>query len=723
MKDLRYPNRLRDISKIVKLINRNDVIIMDDRDGTVYDKNKISHFVIIYDSKEDGYPSKEIRMPKTKKKEDDDDGYEETYDYKNDDKSNNSVKTINEVICKELKIINRFTNVDQHSWYIIPIYEYQTEFRPIFIDKVNLYSEDEIYLMVEDEPLFTVNTSLFRDDNKKEWEHTTYYILNEYLRNNNPRFYVKSIFYHNRNTHNINALAMALKSYNNAKSIRIKISNSIRSNFYVSIGRKAYNNLRQEVAKERNEAAEAAGKALKTPITPEDVNVFECIEEEYDKLDLILKRRVLTDDIRLITNRVLNTKKKSEREGSDFIDDMTKYLLKMIDKKSSISIDNENEFEVIKKDLGLRFLINLAIYHQIKEYKKYLEIEAASESYMIQLVHKHPYWNRYLVGLCGTGEIIAAELIVGFNPLMARHPSSYHRYVGMDQVIRRPDEKRQITRDLQIWCCVNMIENFFITNRNARAEGETINPFNFDRYKGNFFCYEDYLMAKSMVGMFRYEKEHVRKKELLGFLRDEGDFDQIIKNEKWVITIGSILEKANFHIDDQTQDVVIEKRARNKTDMVRSTYIDKNGEIKVKVGYGYNAKLKGKIVGVWAANILRKGGMDPKTGEYRSIYAKRYYESKARYASMPRFVHQLEMSKIKGSGVKKPNFHVMARRVMVQQFLEDLWFAERYIDGLPINGGTYAEDKLGICHLQERPSIISVPCYTKDDYDAYCKGK
>ena len=152
-------------------------------------------------------------------------------------------------------------------------------------------------------------------------------------------------------------------------------------------------------------------------------------------------------------------------------------------------------------------------------------------------------------------------------------------------------------------------------------------------------------------------------------------------------------------------------------------FLYKNGDINVKLGYGYNAKLKGKIVGVWAANILRKGGMDPKTGEYRSIYAKRYYESKARYASTPRFVHQLEMSKIKGSGVKKPNFHVMARRVMVQQFLEDLWFAERYIDGLPTNGGTYAEDKLGISHLQERPSIISVPCYTKDDYDAYCKGK
>jgi hypothetical protein len=85
-------------------------------------------------------------------------------------------------------------------------------------------------------------------------------------------------------------------------------------------------------------------------------------------------------------------------------------------------------------------------------------------------------------------------------------------------------------------------------------------------------------------------------------------------------------------------------------------------------------------------------------------------------------MHQLEMSSVKGSKIKKPNFHVMARRVMVQQFLEDLWFAERYIDGLPTNGGTYAEDKLGRVHLQERPPIISVPCYTKEEYEAYRRG-
>ena len=152
------------------------------------------------------------------------------------------------------------------------------------------------------------------------------------------------------------------------------------------------------------------------------------------------------------------------------------------------------------------------------------------------------------------------------------------------------------------------------------------------------------------------------------------------------------------------------------SDSVTSTFISSSGKIKTKSGFGYNAKLKGKLVGVWATNILRKGGLDKATGEYKSIYAKRYYDSRIRYENRSDLVHQLNQYNQHTDGVKKPNFHIMARRVAVQQLLEDFWFATRAIDGLPTNGGTYAEDKLGRMHLQERPHILPVQTCKENAY-------
>ena len=145
----------------------------------------------------------------------------------------------------------------------------------------------------------------------------------------------------------------------------------------------------------------------------------------------------------------------------------------------------------------------------------------------------------------------------------------------------------------------------------------------------------------------------------------------------------------------------IKKRARSMRDKEMTTYISKDGSIKTKNYLGYNTAIKGKLMGVLFGVFLKQ--------KDSSGYAQLYREYRARLEQRPDIKASIEAG-------NKLRVHNMARRYVIQEFLKDLWMAWRQIEGLPLNGGTYEEAKLGIIHRQgNRPELLAEPKKLKKD--------
>lgn len=129
-----------------------------------------------------------------------------------------------------------------------------------------------------------------------------------------------------------------------------------------------------------------------------------------------------------------------------------------------------------------------------------------------------------------------------------------------------------------------------------------------------------------------------------------------------------------------------ERVGRNRSMVRPMTYLKSDGSVGINKTRGYNAEMKSRI---WllAGNMLK--AHDPK---YEAIYrgAVEYYTNRPDLKD--RWERKKNGEKVHGT------VHGMAFRKMMCQFVIDLWLAERQILGLPLNGGTYAEEKLGIHH-------------------------
>lgn len=118
-------------------------------------------------------------------------------------------------------------------------------------------------------------------------------------------------------------------------------------------------------------------------------------------------------------------------------------------------------------------------------------------------------------------------------------------------------------------------------------------------------------------------------------------------------------------------------RSRKKEHLVESSYLDKEGVIKQKMGISFNPWLKTKLIGVLGTSFVRVG-----KGDYNESY-KNY---KNRLENMP--VHD---DKSKG------HRNAMAIRYAVKRFLVDLHREWRTIEGLTVPE-EYSVAKLGITH-------------------------
>jgi hypothetical protein len=119
-------------------------------------------------------------------------------------------------------------------------------------------------------------------------------------------------------------------------------------------------------------------------------------------------------------------------------------------------------------------------------------------------------------------------------------------------------------------------------------------------------------------------------------------------------------------------------RSRHKQHLVESEYVDREGEVKKKVGITFNPFLKTKLVGVLGSSFLRAG---------ENKYSIIYYEYKNRIENHPNHIEKT-----------KGHRHNMAMRYMIKRFLVDLYVAWRTLEKLPV-APEYSEAKLGHVHV------------------------
>ena len=133
-------------------------------------------------------------------------------------------------------------------------------------------------------------------------------------------------------------------------------------------------------------------------------------------------------------------------------------------------------------------------------------------------------------------------------------------------------------------------------------------------------------------------------------------------------------------------------RSKRKEHLVEVPYTDKEGKPAVRNGITYNPFLKTKLVEVLASSFL-------KVGVERSPYAARYYDHKHRLESHATYgTANDEKKDDDGRCIASPGRrHRAAIRVMIKQFLCDLYVAWRPLEGQTV-APPYAGAKLGIRH-------------------------
>lgn len=119
-------------------------------------------------------------------------------------------------------------------------------------------------------------------------------------------------------------------------------------------------------------------------------------------------------------------------------------------------------------------------------------------------------------------------------------------------------------------------------------------------------------------------------------------------------------------------------RSRKKEHLVKTKYINKDGEEAEKNGITFNPFLKTKLIGVLGPSFLRCGVKSP--------YAQIYYEYKNRLENSEKHKEKTKLHR-----------HNMANRYMIKRFLVDLYKKWRKLEGLPV-ADEYSKAKLGMNH-------------------------
>lgn len=715
-------NRLIDVSKVTKLINRPDAILYDQRDGRIIDKDtEVKHFAIIFDLKENEYMKDAILPEKKRRKkkelsEDPEEAEKQLLDEQlkqelmMEDGSNLDIGTSDDgndeirldddrfqsLMAKELRIDpTKIMNLKHRGFFIVPIMAGMTEFRPVWWNDLKEANQYSLQLM--DEPLFKLKESIF-DENDPNWKHSSLVQINQALEGTEYeyRFCAKSIFHHTRNKHGILDLKTAVHTFINAKKTALKVENNIRSSLYTSLGHMVYHENKDVLAEEAGE-------------DPKKFKIIKEIVKEYKALEEYVMEE--KNPIGVISTKIIKYIKKESSPVPEKVSHYVEHLLKRFIKDSVI--EDEEEFKLYKEKYDIRLIPSYITYCQIRVYIKYMQVAEDSEKVVKQLVQKHPLWKKYLVQFNFLNTTMAAYLLGYLNIDVAEHPSSFIRYCGMDQIIVRPEEGMTINDKHRIDALALLIKAYWDVVDHATLIRQETTEDNYNRFAPDALqTFKDYTVMDRLVKEYDFDAKLFYMGKMDKKIED--NLEKIMATYEYREIINRICRTIVIkrQVIDGVSTPIVHKRARNKNDVEINTYIDKHGWVRAKRGRGYNAELKGRLRGVWLQNNI-KGGGGNKRPERIGYYVKMYYNYRSRLEQRPDIRARLESTE---KGVRKPNLDSMASRYVIQRFLEDIWINWRIIEGLPLNGGTYEEGKLGRIHLQGRPQVLEKEYSTKESY-------
>lgn len=143
--------------------------------------------------------------------------------------------------------------------------------------------------------------------------------------------------------------------------------------------------------------------------------------------------------------------------------------------------------------------------------------------------------------------------------------------------------------------------------------------------------------------------------------------------------------------------VVNEGRTAKKAHNVEQVYIDKDGNECVKMGLGFNPKLKTKLIGVLAPCLLKAGLRVVKDDKKKPVLdtdGNKQYVASSKYTECYLGYRNRLDQRNKTKDLTNQHKYNMSVRYMIKQFLRDMWVTWRTLEGYTISE-PYEVAKLG----------------------------
>ena len=570
----------------------------------------------------------------------------------------------NEIICKKLHLINRNpADLNRNCWVIVPVFTGMDGLYPLYA--VMNKKSNSITLHMYPEPLFRIDKSIFSAETRKKWRWNNSYTVRDLCQQNGGAFTfagVENFGYFSSDTKLIKILA---NEYLLNQKNRIKAGNSCINALEEAMGNTRYRKMKLEMGFNNRLFTKEEYETLNDKELMKFVDNGRTYEVEYPD----------------------GTKEVIKGKAVSIIDELYK-AAKSIQKRileSGRRINSQDKFvefgldDTIIKDYNMYMIVSSI-------YAKKLDIEEQTLQILKEAVSNHVLYQRYFSNIFGIAEKSAAFFIAYLDPTKAIHPSGFLKYCGLDNITIKNDTEN--LDNIPQASSVLEYDYKLITNRLSNASHLCCDINSMDDY--TFFTnfatdtidtVDKYNAVKSWVDTGHNFGENIEYEALDLY----PEFFELLK----------ATTKFEFGVNKNGY-TVIHKRARSKKDKVVTTYITKEGKISTKNSLGYNSELKGLIIGhLIMASIM-------KHNENKSYYKAIMVKYKERLTAK---------AKLLGKEDKLINRKVI--RYCAQEILKDFWLAAREIYGLPLNGGTYEEGRLGYLHgavnntTLPRPTVIT----------------
>lgn len=291
----------------------------------------------------------------------------------------------------------------------------------------------------------------------------------------------------------------------------------------------------------------------------------------------------------------------------------------------------------------------------VESYTYLLKAEEESTKSLDKYVKQHKLWDAFFADIKGCGTLMSAVCIAYLDPYVAKYPSSFFRYCGMDTIQDEDKDGNKLYLE--------------------KVEGVVTG-----------------VKVREAYGYYNSEGQYFGKVQMTDNLSDEGNI--LFKGEDGGLyeqrQLTKVVDGQEMLIYEEVEsgkeyvgDVVVSQHGRKMGDTEMVEYVDADGNRKLKRSITYNPFVKTKLMGVLTGCLIK--AKDP-------VYSKIYYDYKARLDNSPRY-----------EGYTPAHKNMMAQRYMIKQFLRNLHTEWRHLEGLPIYE-PYEVEKLGNKphHLNER---------------------